>query len=403
MSKSSGNIRIIRGLAVAAAIMVACPASAEDAICRGATPPLDDDHAKNLVLLLGHVTSLIPPVMGSERQQGCPSRAPDCAKTDFLGYLESGHSVILSGRHDAFVCATYLNFRGVDHSDWLSAEAVAVDKAGPVALADWLGHWRHNTNAVDGRTYHEGDITVKAGNAGALQIEGAANHWYKGMEEARPAAIKSDVTPAADRLSFTSQGSDCKVQMQRLGSWLIVRDDQFCGGGGDFENATFDGIYTRTPLVGTDEAAAPAGGVTPIGYLKATGTGHGPCIDNYISLWRTAETVVGRFFCISRGYQSDLIKQVSYDQKTGHLTFTARLLFNETDPAHVFTFDGLVAAAEVTGTLKHVDESDPQRGATSERIRFRKPKEEEGPVMGLKSYRSPAAWNADQSEPRGNQ
>jgi hypothetical protein len=403
MSKSSGNIRTICGLAAAAAIIAASAARAEDAICRGATPALDDDHPQSPVLLLGHVTSLIPPVKGSERQDGCPSRAPVCAKSGFLGYLRPDQPVILSGRHDAFICATYLDVRGVDRSDWLPADALAFDKAEPVALADWLGHWRHSNNAHDGTTYHEGDITVKAGNTGTLQIEGAANHWDKGREAAHPSAIKSDVTPAGNRVSFTDHGSDCKVQMQRLGPWLIVRDDQQCGGGGDFENATFSGVYTRMPSAGVGEAAVPTGGVTPIGYLKAMGTGHGPCINDYISLWRTAETVVGRFFCVYEGFHSELIKQVSYDQKTGHLTFTARLLFNKkTDPAHVFTFDGRLATAEVTGTLKHVDESHPQGGATSERITFKKPKEE-GEVAALKSYPSLAAWSADQSDSSGDQ
>jgi hypothetical protein len=41
---------------------------------------------------------------------------------------------------------------------------------------------------------------------------------------------------------------------------------------------------------------------------------------------------------------------VSYDQKTGHLTFTAR--FSIGDVRDVFTFDGRLTTTEVTGTLK---------------------------------------------------
>jgi hypothetical protein len=43
--------------------------------------------------------------------------------------------------------------------------------------------------------------------------------------------------------------SDCKVWMQRLGPWLIVSDNQQCGGrsDGDSQGATFDGVYTRRP------------------------------------------------------------------------------------------------------------------------------------------------------------
>jgi hypothetical protein len=53
-------------------------------------------------------------------------------------------------------------------------------------------------------------------------------------------------TETGDRLSFTS---DSGVWMQRLGPWLIVSDDERCGGGGggDGQNATFGGVYTRRP------------------------------------------------------------------------------------------------------------------------------------------------------------
>jgi hypothetical protein len=60
MSKSSGNVRTICGLAAAAAIIVACPVRAEDAFCRyadslgrHATPDLSANPAQ----ALGHVTS----------------------------------------------------------------------------------------------------------------------------------------------------------------------------------------------------------------------------------------------------------------------------------------------------------------------------------------------------------
>jgi hypothetical protein len=71
-------------------------------------------------------------------------------------------------------------------------------------------------------------------------------------------------------VNFTTNGdkdwAGCKVQMQRFGPWLIVGDDQSCGGG-DLENATFNGVYTHIPSAGVGEAAVPGEGVTPIGFL----------------------------------------------------------------------------------------------------------------------------------------
>jgi hypothetical protein len=199
------------------------------------------DLSANPVLALGHVTpaaNRVHFVKDAEVQPGCPSREPACAEP---AYLAPGDRVIISARRDAFICATYINAKGGARPGWLPADAVADDKAEPVALADWLGHW-HHSDAYGNNIHYKGDITVKAGKAGALRIEGAASKPYT----IAAAIKKSDVTPADDHLSFTSDSGGCKVWMQRLGPWLIVNDDEFCGGG-DSQNATFRGVYTRRP------------------------------------------------------------------------------------------------------------------------------------------------------------
>jgi hypothetical protein len=201
------------------------------------------DLSRNPPLALGHVTSAanrVHFVKDARDQPGCPSRAPACADT---AYLVPGDRVIILARHDAFICATNINAKGGALSGWLPADAVASDQAEPVALADdWLGHWHYSDADTPPGIWHaESDITVKAGKAGALWIEGAAKATAAG-----DAAIKGDVTLAGDRLSFTSGA--CTVWMQRLGPWLIVSDDTLCPGGKpDGQNATFTGVYTRRP------------------------------------------------------------------------------------------------------------------------------------------------------------
>jgi hypothetical protein len=155
-------------------------------------------------------------------QPGCPSHAPACAER---AYLVPGDRVIISARRDAFICATYINATGGTRPGWLPAGAVADDKAEPVTLADWLGFWFRED---------ETGITMQAGKAGALRIDGVVG----GLGPA--AAIHVDVTPAGDRLSFDN---DCKVWMQRVGPWLIISDDYQCGGDG----VTFGGVWTRKP------------------------------------------------------------------------------------------------------------------------------------------------------------
>lgn len=244
MSEFSGAVRTIRGLAAATAIIAACPARGEDALC-GSIPEL----SANPALVLGHITSAVNVhfIKDAGAQPGCPSRAPACAER---AYLVPGDRVIVSTRRDAFVCATYINARGIDRSGWLPADAVAHDDGvAPVAPADWLGKWSRI----------EADITVKAGKAGALRIEGDATFGAKDPARVRRGAvnlgnIEGDVTPAGDRLSFAigdgatlpvDKGDEfgCKVWMRRVGPWLIVNDNNNCGG----FNVTFRGFYTRKP------------------------------------------------------------------------------------------------------------------------------------------------------------
>jgi hypothetical protein len=82
------------------------------------------------------------------------------------------------------------------------------------ALSDWLGHRHYRNDAYHESAYNEGDITLKAGNAGALRIEGTAKNRFNGETSAVPATIKSDVIPAGDRLNLT--GGARLVWMQRV-------------------------------------------------------------------------------------------------------------------------------------------------------------------------------------------
>jgi hypothetical protein len=157
--------------------------------------------------------------------------------------------LIVSRRRDAFVCATYVNAKGIERSGWLPADAVAYDNEKTIASADWLGRWIRD----------EADISVKAGKAGALLIKGDATYGAGDPDRVKRGAvntgtIEGEVTPAGDSLSFAMSGDatlpvdkggeyDCQVWMRRFGSWLIVDDNSHCGG----LNVTFSGVYRRKP------------------------------------------------------------------------------------------------------------------------------------------------------------
>jgi hypothetical protein len=228
----------------AAVILAASAVHAEDAPC-GNFPDLSADEA----MTLGHVATAADRVhfiKDAVAQPGCPNQKPACLER---AYLVPGNPVIVTTRRDAFVCATYINAKGVETAGWLPAVAVADDKAAPVATADWIGKWSRA----------EADITVKAGKAGALEIEGDATFGARDPARVKRGGVNvgeiaADVMPAGDRLSF-AMGEDatlpvdkgdeftCKVWMRRVGPWLIVNDNHHCGG----FNVTFSGFYTRRP------------------------------------------------------------------------------------------------------------------------------------------------------------
>jgi hypothetical protein len=154
---------------------------------------------------------------------------------------------------------------------------------------------------------------------------------------------------------------------------------------------------------GVGEGAAATDGVAPIGSYAAMHDSDEHCDGYAVDLWSTAEIVQGLFH-VCHGLEDSqavgLIEQVSYDEKTGHLAFTARLTVGsdyirggkEVPSRDVFTFDGHLATTEVTGTLKHLDQVYVKSVATSERIRLKKQREE------LSFYPSLADWRRKMDE-----
>jgi hypothetical protein len=104
---------------------------------------------------------------------------------------------------------------------------------------DWLGNWDHPY----------GSIEIKRGGLGGrLKIDGfmlvpTAQDFHNG-------AISAEATPRNGTIAFLDDGtlpletkceSACRVRMQRIGPWLLVEDNQQCGGAG----VSFTGLYHR--------------------------------------------------------------------------------------------------------------------------------------------------------------
>src|SRR5882724_2979861 len=112
---------------------------------------------------------------------------------------------------------------------------------------------------------------------------------------------------------------------------------------------------------------AAADEVAPIGTFSALRQTGEHCSGYSIELWQTAGSAIRGLFRACKGLAGDLptglIERSSYDEKSGRLSFEARLTLGndyiagrgEVPSRDLFAFDGRLGAAELTGTLKRTD------------------------------------------------
>jgi hypothetical protein len=181
-------------------------------------------------------------VRGVHEDKQCPSAAPQCRDKP---YLLSGNVVLTTKRFGDFVCADYVNSRGIETIGWLPAAALEAVEQGPLARAAWAGAWRRI----------EAEIQITLGAGGALLVKGSATYGANDPQRAATGRVNlgeldGRSTPQGDTLFFSDQpaasfeeasDSVCAVRMRRVAQYLIVEDNKACGG----MNVSFSGIYVK--------------------------------------------------------------------------------------------------------------------------------------------------------------
>ncbi len=173
----------------------------------------------------------------------CPSESIKCRET---AYLVAGDVVVaLPQMFKGFHCATFVNKSGKETSGWLPAGSLTQFKAAGNDDKAWLGAWRRT----------EATIKITRGKRGGLEIEGDATFGASDPRRVAsggvnmgdfggPARRQGDVVLVAgdDIPNFEAAPKDrCAVQMRRVGPYLVVEDNQGCGG----MNVSFTGVYVR--------------------------------------------------------------------------------------------------------------------------------------------------------------
>lgn len=212
-------------------------AQSPDGHCSGAAFPDQLGIAR-----VGKIRGKVNFVRGVHHDKACPSSAETCRDRPFL---VTGDVVLTSEAHGAFVCATFVNSRAVETIGWLPAASLEQLPVKPVPPAAWHGTWKRI----------EAEIRIKPARGGGLAVDGTAA-WgsHDPARVARGAVNNGEISatvatpgeivffsdePAA---SFEKAPKDvCAVRMRRLADYLIVEDNNSCGG----MNVSFSGIYVR--------------------------------------------------------------------------------------------------------------------------------------------------------------
>jgi hypothetical protein len=230
-------------------VVWSAPSLAEDGECRSFGVEFRDLYRASTLSLarIGDRSPRVNFIKREDIREGCPSKAPACRDK---AYLVPGNEIVISGAKDAFVCATYVSPKGRVSDGWLPRSAVIpVQSPSPIETRDWLGKWRSGP---------EQEIVIGAGSSSdGLTIKGDATWGGSDPERVKRGAfnigeLEGEAAATGADLSFDmgeggtlsyeeADEADCKVQMRRLGSYLLVRDNNLCGG----MNVSFTGIYRR--------------------------------------------------------------------------------------------------------------------------------------------------------------
>jgi hypothetical protein len=244
-----GRRRMRRAGFVLVGVLWAGPSLAQGSECTSFGLGLDRLDSGTIVPL-GRINDLFPRVNFVKRsviQKGCPSSRSGCRDK---AYLIPGDEVVIIGAKDDFVCASYAGAKGGVTEGWLPRAAVTIVSELPAMGAEeWVGRWISGPEQtiMIASSSQMGRLTIKGeaswGASDPRRVARGAVHV--GELDGEAAALGADLSFGMGEngpLPFDEADDvDCKVQMRRLGPYLLVKDNGMCGG----MNVTFTGLYRR--------------------------------------------------------------------------------------------------------------------------------------------------------------
>lgn len=182
-------------------------------------------------------------VKGASDAEGCPAAESKCRDKAFL---VPGDLVVAGATEAGFTCVVYVGGKGAERAGWPATVRLLRDDPAPGRTEDWSGPW----------ISIEAEITIKPGR---FSVHGDATYGALDPNRVKRGAVNvgafdGDVAPTGSLLAFDvgtgatlpfdkGDDTDCKVSMRRLTPFLLVDDNDMCGGA----NVSFRGTYRRKP------------------------------------------------------------------------------------------------------------------------------------------------------------
>jgi hypothetical protein len=164
------------------------------------------------------------PLHFHDDDKGCP-QAAGCRRA---AYVVDGDEVLVSKVQHGWACAWYQG-KQREFVGWVLAEALVPVGEPAVALTDWIGAWQGAAGSID----------IAPGQRGALEVAGTAS-WGSGAH-VHVGEMAGVIRPAGRHAKLGENAAGCMVEFDRVGRYLIARDNRRCGG----VNVTFDDVYVR--------------------------------------------------------------------------------------------------------------------------------------------------------------
>ncbi len=212
--------------------------------CSGVSESSGDD-----TLRIARIASKAPRVHfvsnpgDTEKTRDCPSAAAPCRERAFL---VPGDEVLVDEVEGDFACVSFVSNRVAETGGWIPRDAIETLPVQPVPRPqDWPGTWKRIEATIklklrDGKVEAEGEAVW--GSRDPVRVRNGAVH---------SGGFDGTAAPEGNRLAFGEgysvkdfpdrNKSDCQVLLRHFGRYLVVEDNQHCGGA----NVSFSGIYVR--------------------------------------------------------------------------------------------------------------------------------------------------------------